>query len=106
MKDDEILEMFCSAASKRTGDDWQFGPASYGGFELSFLFKNRTDDPHCVNGVIVMYAKTLDELTARLVRAMSSQDGDQSIGQVFLPRMPALDGVASKEDLALRLSCI
>lgn len=106
MKDDEILEMFCSAASKRTGDDWQFGPTDYGGFELSFLFKDRTDDPCCISGAIVMSAKTLGELTANLVEAVSSQAEDRSLGLVFLPKMPVLDGVSSKEELALRLSCI
>ena len=109
MKDDEILSMFCSAASKKTGDEWQFGPTSYGEFELTFLFKDRNDGPYCINGVIVMHAPTLGELTANLVKAMSDQDKDQcdfGLGQSFLPRMPALDGVTSKEDLALRLSCI
>ena len=109
MKDDEIMSMFCSAASKITDDEWQFGPTSYGGFELTFLFKNRNDDPCCISGVIVLRAPTLGELTANLVKAMSDQNKDQcdfGLGQSFLPKMPALDGVTSKEDLALRLSCI
>lgn len=99
MKDDEILDMFCSAASKKTGDEWEFGPAAYGGFACS------------VNGVIVLRAETLGKLTANLVKSMSMSNQDEDrrdfdLGQLFLPKIPALDGVTSKEDLALRLSCI